>query len=768
MLIVLLSVFVLAFLILFSGKFILPKYFKVFTVFPLLLFTYFSYYLINLQWEPELLLKYNWIPTLGINLDFKIDGLSVLFAMMITGIGSLIYFYSSNYLKKVAYLNRFYGYLTLFMGAMLGLVLSDNLITLFIFWELTSISSFFLIGFNNEEESSRKSAMTAFAITGLGGFLLLSGFLILGNLGGSYSITELLNSKELIQNHGIYILLITLIFGGAFTKSAQFPFHFWLPGAMAAPTPVSAYLHSATMVKAGIYVLARFTPLLSDGCYWNQTLMIVGGITMIYGAFHSVFRTDLKAILAYSTISALGIIVFLLGIGTEYAIYAAVTFIVVHALYKAALFLTAGIIDHGVHTRNITQISGLGKYMPLVGIAAVIAALSSAGVPLMFGFISKDLIYESTLNFAQWGIGLTALAVATNVFLVCSGFLAGIKPFIGKPSHEASAVHRPSFYLWFPVVVLSVLTLIFGMLPFFVDQGILKYAFDSISIVETNLYLKLWHGFNLVLGLSVLTIVLGTLLFFANQYFNSISNTLNKLNSISPENISQRLGESFRNFAFIYTRLLHNGYLRNYLIVIIVFITLLVGYRFFSTIPIQVITEDLSGFRIYELTVFIIILISIFYILFTTSRLTAIASLGIIGYGISLIFVFYGAPDLAMTQFAIDTLTVVLFVLVLFKLPSFLPFRNKKIIFRDAVISLSFGGLIMLIALQSLMYPASKEISRFYADNAYTLAKGKNVVNVILVDFRGFDTLIESIVLSIAALGVYGILKYRGINEKAD
>ncbi len=765
---ILITVFVVAFLILFSGNYIRPKYFRLLTVFPFLLFLYFGYFLINLQWENELLLHYEWIPSLGIDLNFKLDGLSILFSLLITGIGTLIYFYASDYLKNAQYLNRFFCYLTLFMGSMLGLVLSDNLITIFMFWELTSITSFFLIGFNNEEEDSRKSAMTAFVITGLGGFLLLSGFLLIGNIAGSYSINELLNSKELLQNNSLYFLILIFIFGGAFTKSAQFPFHFWLPGAMAAPTPVSAYLHSATMVKAGIYLLARFSPVLSDGCIWNYTLMTVGGITMIYGAFHSIFRTDMKAILAYSTISALGIIVFLLGIGTDYAIYAAVTFILVHALYKATLFLVTGIIDHAVHTRDITKLAGLGKFMPVVAAAAFIAAISSAGVPLTFGFISKDLIYESTLHIPQWSIYLTILAVTTNVFLACSGFLTGVKPFVGKLSYQSSELHKPSFLLWFPVVILSFLTLAYGIFPFLADNGILKYVYQSVAGSETGLYLKVWHGFNLVLILSVLTIFLGILVFMLNRYLRKPLQNIYKLESVSPQNLMESFGEFFRKFAFIYTRLMHNGYLRNYLIFIILFITGLVGYRMFTTIPIQFITQDLSGFRIYELTVFIIIVISIFYTLKTTSRLTAIASLGIIGYCICLIFVFYGAPDLAMTQFAIDTLTVVLFVLVLFKLPSFLPFRNKKIIIRDAVISLCFGGLIMLITLQSLVYPASKEISRFYAENAYVLAKGKNVVNVILVDFRGFDTLIESIVLSIAALGVFGILKYRGINEEAD
>ncbi len=768
MLAVLLSVFVTAFLILFSGNMFRPKYFRFLTIFPFLLFLYFGYFLVNLQWESTLLFQFNWIPALGINLDFKLDGLSVLFALMITGIGTLIYFYSSEYLKKSSYLNRFYCYLTLFMGSMLGLVLSDNLMTVFMFWELTSITSFFLIGFNNEEENSRKSAMTAFAITGLGGFFLLAGFLLIANVGGSLSIHKLLNSSEILQNNPLYILILIFIFGGAFTKSAQFPFHFWLPGAMAAPTPISAYLHSATMVKAGIYILARFSPVLSDGYIWNYTLMTVGGITMIYGAFHSIFRTDLKAILAYSTVSALGIIVFLLGIGTEYAIFAAMTFILVHALYKATLFLTAGIIDHAVHTRDIGQLWGLGKYMPIVAAASFVAAFSSAGVPLFFGFISKDLIYESTLNFPEWGVYLTALAVATNVLLACSGFLAGVKPFLGKLPKTPPNLHKPSFWLWLPVVILSFLTLLFGIFPFIADNALLQYAFETVAGAKTELHLKLWHGFNTVLILSLVTIFLGLVLFIINRFVRRPLQQVYHLEVLSPQSLTESFGEFFRRSAFIYTRLLHNGYLRNYLIVIILFITGLVGYRFFSTVPIQVITEDLSGFRLYELTVFIIIVVSIFYTIKTTSRLTAIASLGVIGYCICLIFVFYGAPDLAMTQFAIDTLTVVLFVLVLFKLPPFLSFRNKSILIRDGIISLGFGGLIMLITLESLVYPANKEISQFYAENAYTLAKGKNVVNVILVDFRGFDTLIESIVLSIAALGVYGILKYRGINEEAD
>ncbi|RZK63293.1 MAG: Na(+)/H(+) antiporter subunit A, partial [Pedobacter sp.] len=344
---------------------------------------------------------YEWVPSLNINFAFRMDGLSLLFGLLITGIGSLIFLYSSAYLKGHKYLDRFYAYLCLFMASMFGIVLSDNILLLFIFWELTSISSFFLIGFNNDSPDSRKSALRALSVTGLGGFFLLTGIVLIGNITGTYSISELLTAGEQIKNHDLYPLVIALVCIGAFTKSAQFPFHFWLPGAMKAPTPVSAYLHSATMVKAGIFLLLRFTPILGGTPEWSYTLMIFGGFTMIYTALNALFRIDLKSILAYSTISALGLLTFLIGLGTEKALIAALTFIVVHALYKATLFMTTGIIDHETGTRDLTKLSGLRKVLLPVFIAGLLAALSSAGMPLFFGFISKDLIYEATLNADQ-------------------------------------------------------------------------------------------------------------------------------------------------------------------------------------------------------------------------------------------------------------------------------------------------------------------------------------------------------------------------------
>lgn len=741
---------------------------KLFTLIPLSVFIYHLLLLNQVHSDGPFVIQHAWIPLLDINLNLKIDGLSMFFSLLISGVGTLIYLYAAEYLKNSIYLNRFFSYLTFFMAAMLGLVMADNLIAIFIFWELTSIASFFLIGYNTEDSSSRKSAMTSFLVTGLGGFFLLSGFLLMGSIGSTYSIHELLTSSEILSESPHYILILVFIFLGTFTKSAQFPFHFWLPQAMAAPTPVSAYLHSATMVKAGIYLLARFTPILSDGNYWNYSLMIVGGMTMIYGAFHSIFRTDMKAILAYTTISALGIIVFLLGIGTEYALSAALVFILAHALYKAALFLTAGIVDHTMHTRDITQISGLRKVMPLVGIAAFIAALSSAGIPLTLGFMSKELIYESTLQIPEWAVVMTIFAILANVLLGCAGFLIGLKPFTGKLADDGEKLEKPTIRLWLPVVLLSTFTLLFGLFPMLIGKGILNEAFQSFALSSEMTHLQIWHGFTPVLGLSVLTIMLAIGLYLLHPHIGKLWPLIEKANAISPQNIIEKSAVGIQHFAFFYTRLMHNGYLRNYLIVIIVFITALVGYRFFTTIAYFVDIGSISNFEIHELTLFLIIVISIYFTITANSKLTAIASIGIMGFAICLIFVIFGAPDLAMTQFSIDILTVVLFVLVLYKLPPYLPHKNKKVIGRDAVISICFGVLIMFIAMESLVFPANKEISQFYSENAYILAKGKNVVNVILVDYRGFDTMIETIVLSSAAMGVYGLLKYKSNHEETD
>lgn len=735
-----------------------------FSALPILLFIFFASKLPEIQGSNFIIEKNGWIPQLGIDLNFRLDGLSMLFCLMITGVGALVFVYTSYYLKGHIYLDRFYAYLSMFMASMLGVVLSDNLITLFIFWELTSISSFFLIGFNNEEEASRKSALTALGITGFGGLIMLAGFVWIGSLAGTYSLTELMTQPEVFTSNSGYVWIMVLVFIGAFTKSAQFPFHFWLPGAMKAPTPVSTYLHSATMVKAGVFLLARFTPVLGSTPEWNWTLTIVGVITMTYAAVHALFRTDLKSILAYSTISALGILVFLIGLGTEDALLGAALFILTHALYKAALFLITGIIDHETGTREVFRISGLKHKMMPVAIAGYIAALSSAGVPFFLGFLSKEVMYEAVLNLPSAAIVLTLLAILTKICLMVAGFWVGIKPFVGGISNDAQAAKIPSPRLWVPTLLLGTLSVAFGVFPGLVEKTLILPVLNSIAGYEVDTYLALWHGFNLVLLLSVLTLVLGTALYFYWKPSSEKFQATSRFTSLSPENIIAVFGKAFQSFAERWTAFFQNGYLRNYVITILLFLSILVGYRLFSGVYIYLDWNQISEITPSEFIVVSLMVTSIFFVVLSKSRTAAIVALGVIGFANCLFFLYYSAPDLAMTQFSIDTLTVLLFMLVLFKLPLNKSYSSPNIRIRDAIISLFFGTIIAILALAVFDEPSVRELSDFYAENAYILAKGKNVVNVILVDFRGLDTMVEIVVLVIAAIGVFSLM-YLNLNS---
>lgn len=744
------------------GRFVKTKWGIILAFIPLLLFLYYLQYIPLISWDKSYVQHIDWIPSLGVNFDLRLDGLSLLFSLLITGIGTCIFFYAKSYLKNDPYIDRFFGYLCLFMSAMLGLVLSDNIFLLFTFWELTSISSFFLIGFNNDHAVSRKSALTALSVTGLGGFFLLAGLVLMGNIAQTYSISELTEKAQLIQDHELFPYILGLVILGAMTKSAQFPFHFWLPGAMKAPTPVSAYLHSATMVKAGIYLLARFFPILGSNPAWTYSLMIIGGITMLYGAFHSLFRTDMKGVLAYSTISALGILVFLLGIGTKDAIIAVAVFIVVHALYKATLFLITGIIDHATHTRDLSILQGLRKVLLPVAIAGFLASLSSAGVPLTLGFIGKDLIYEATLHSEPHvAIYLTVAAVITNILLVSAGFMAGIKPFMGTLPEKFEKINMPAKSLWIPPLLLALLGGLFGCFPHIIGDWIAQPTVNSIMKVKTDFHLQIWHGFNLVLLLSALTIILGTILYFVNKPNPRKLQWIERLNFIAPLTIFQKAYQRIYNFSTSYSNYFHNGYLRSYLLKIIIFAEVLLAYQLYLGGPLHINWDLLSTISVYEVVTVLIVFGAVALTLSTASRLTAVVATSVIGYGICLLFVFYSAPDLAMTQFTIDTLTVVLFVLVLFKLPPFLNLAKKRVLIRDVVVAIVFGIILALVAIRVLHVPTDIAISEFYGKNAYLLAKGRNVVNVLLVDFRGFDTMFEIIVLSIAALGVYSLLKLR-------
>lgn len=747
--------------IFFTHQLVKGKLAWVTTVVPLSIFIYFARYLPDVSNGEVVRDNYNWIPTFGINLDLVVDGLSLLFVLMISGIGTLVFWYTSAYMKGHKYLDRFYAYLGIFMSAMLGLVLSDNLISLFIFWELTSISSFFLIGFNNESSSSRKSALLALGITGIGGLFLLAASVILGNISSSYSITEIVQySDDVMMNSG-YVFICILVFLAAFTKSAQFPFHFWLPGAMKAPTPVSTYLHSATMVKAGVYLLLRFSPILSGTDFWHITLIVVGGITMLYTAFHMLFRTDLKGILAYSTICALGIMTFLTGIGSYEALIAALVFIIVHALYKASLFLITGIIDHETGTRDITKLSGLRKGLMPVAVAGFLAAFISGGIIPSLGFVGKDLIYESTLHaqFNPWI--LTGISILTNVLLFYGGFIVGLKPFLGEIKEEYSNLHLPSIRMWLPPVIMVSLGLVLGVLPHLPGEYLVVPGAKILSQTTDSFRVKLWHGFNLVFWLSTLTIVAGTILYLVLKPKTSFEHAIHKLEFISPKSIIERISVLYKIVSKYWTMLFQNGYLRHYVATYVTFIIILVGFLLYQDPTFVIDYNTLSDLTVYEIVIIVIMFLSTLFTVFTPSRLAAVASMGIIGFAFCLLYLFYSAPDLAMTQFSVDTLTVILFVLVLYRLPKYLRFSKNYLRIEHGILASIFGTMITLLILKVISEPKNTEISDFYAENSYVLAKGKNVVNVILVDFRGTDTLIEITVLIVAAIGVFGLLKLR-------
>ncbi len=753
--------FVFSGIVLLFGRQLRGKLAVLTTLLPLSLFVYFAQYLPQIGGGEVVRHTHEWIPSFGVSLSFHLDALSLLFALMITGIGTFVFAYTSAYLKGHVYLDRFYAYLSVFMGAMLGLVLSDNLISLFVFWELTSISSFFLIGFNNNEESSRKSALLALGITGLGGMFLLGGAILIGYLGNTYSITELLSSADIIKEHSLYLWICVFVFMAAFTKSAQFPFHFWLPGAMKAPTPVSTYLHSATMVKAGVYLLLRLTPLLGNTELWNTTLTLIGGITLAYAAFHLLFRTDLKGILAYTTISALGILVFLIGIGTEEALLAALVFIIVHALYKASLFLITGIIDHETGTRDITQLRGLRKVLMPVAIAGFLAAIISGGVPPSVGFLGKDLIYEATLGHTEHAILLTIVAVATNILLFYGGFLVGVKPFMGKLPEAFEKVHMPSPLMWVPPLIMVVAGMAFGIFPGLIEGSLIQPGVDYLTQQNEEIHLTLWHGFNTVLLLSGITMGAGLLLYFVLKPSHKLESGIAKLEVASPKSIVLFFSNGFLDFSTLWTNFFQNGYLRHYVATVVGFLSVCLAFILVSNFDLSLDTSGFSELTIYEISIVLMMMVAVIFTVFSRSRLAAVASMGVVGFAFCLLFLFYSAPDLAMTQFSVDTLTVILFVLVLYRLPKYLSFSKNVLRVEHGVLSLVFGGLITLLILKVLQEPVNSETSKFYAENSYLLAKGKNVVNVILVDFRGIDTLVEICVLIVAALGVFSLLKLR-------
>jgi multicomponent Na+:H+ antiporter subunit A len=687
-----------------------------------------------------------WAPSLGLSLSFNLDGLGLLFALLISAIGALVVLYASAYLENHPRAGRFYASLLAFMGAMLGVALSDNVLTLFVFWELTGFTSFLLIGFEHDREDARSAALQALIVTGGGGLALLAAGVLLIDITGTASLSAMAAHGASIPAHPLYAVVMMLVLGAAFTKSAQVPFHFWLPNAMAAPTPVSAYLHSATMVKAGVYLVARMTPILGGTASWTTVVTAIGGVTMLVGAYRSVQETDLKRILAYSTVSALGLLTMLLGVGTPTAIAAALVYLVAHACYKGALFLVAGAIDHETHTRDVTALSGLRGMMPLTAVAGFAAALSMAGVPLTLGFVAKDGAYDALLRGEMWWL-LAAIVVA-SVLLGLAGLLAGVVPFRGQPAVQ---VREPAWRIYLPPLLLAVTGVIVGIVPAVINAP-LSAAAESIRGEAADLQVAVWHGLSPALALSLLTLV-GVAVAYSQR--DAIRSRAWRAR-VGTEQLYGASLSALDAVSRVIGPPLHSASLRSYIMVIVV-TTFVIGGTALSTVP------DLDAARIetrlHEVLVVILIIAGAAGAALAKSTMAAVLSLGVVGYGVAMTFLVYGAPDLAMTQFSVETLTVIIYVLVFRHFRTLGELSPRLVRYRDLLFGAANGVLVGGLVLSVSTTETAARLREFFVESAPTLAHGRNIVNVILVDFRGFDTMGEITVLATAAIGVRALLR---------
>ncbi|WP_430460396.1 monovalent cation/H+ antiporter subunit A [Thalassolituus sp. LLYu03] len=705
--------------------------------------------------------SHGWIEQAGLTLAFRLDGLGLLFSLLILGIGLLVILYARYYLSDKDHMGRFYAFLMLFMTAMLGVVLSDNLLQLWFFWELTSVSSFLLISFWWHKTEARKGARMALAVTGAGGLALLGAFILIGDTVGTYSLDVVLNSGDLLRHSAVYPVIIALFLLGAFTKSAQFPFHFWLPHAMAAPTPVSSYLHSATMVKAGVFLLARFYPVLSGTDLWFAVVSLVGLTTLLVGAYTALFKHDLKGLLAYSTISHLGLITLLFGLDTRMAAIAAVFHIINHAVFKASLFMAAGIIDHEAGSRDMRQLNGLWKYMPYTATLAMVAAASMAGVPLLNGFLSKEMLFTETLHQVtlgsmSWLIPVLAtlggaLAVAYSLRFIHDVF------FNGEPIGLPRTPHEPPRYMRVPVEVLVVLCLLVGIVPEFAVGDLLNAAASAvIQAPLPEFSLAVWHGFNIPLLMSLLAVVGGSLLYVNRRFLFEFQG---QFADIDAKNEFERSVQWLVGKATRLQSVIDSGRLQSYTTWLVLAALVAAGWPLLNMAN----ARGSLGVQPVDLPVLAgaaLLLIGTFTtVIFSHLRLLALVMVSIVGLVVAIAFAWFSAPDLALTQLSVEVATIILFMLALYFLPQQTPLKESSArrIVRDLGIAAAVGGVVGTLCYAMLTRPLSS-ISDFFVANSKTGGGGTNVVNVILVDFRGFDTLGEITVLGIAALGIYKLL----------
>ncbi len=789
---VILSPFLLAILVPFAHKYFKSIHTGWFVlVLPLVLFIYFLQFLSTTMNGETYTSTMKWIPSIGIDFVVYLDGLGLLFALLITGIGALVVLYSIYYLsKEKEALNTFYVYLLMFMGAMLGVVLSDNLLVMYSFWELTSISSFLLISYWYHREKSRYGALKSMLITVFGGLAMLAGIILLYLITGTFSVRETIANVDIVTSHEFFVPALLLFLLGAFTKSAQFPFHIWLPDAMEAPTPVSAYLHSATMVKAGIYLVARMSPVFAGAPEWFWLVSGFGIVTLFWGSFSAVKQTDLKAILAFSTISQLGLIMTLLGVGSAAAYYdhigenaytiatlAAVFHLINHATFKGSLFMVVGIVDHETGTRDIRKLGGLMNLMPITFTLAIIGAFSMAGLPPFNGFLSKEMFFTGMLqateisswNMETLGLIFPVLAWVASVFTFIYSMVLVFKTFTGKyqPEKLDKKPHEAPIGMLIPPIILASLVVIFGFFPMLL-KGVIEPALYSIlpsNVLSVEVKIYHWHGFNTELFMTIGVILVGVLLYLTLAKWGKIYEwfpqklTLNKL-------YDGGLVALDRGSA-AFTKSHMTGFIRDYLVMIFAFMVVLLGVVLFSTDAFKVNLTNVEEVGVYEVILALVMVVSALTILFTKSRLTAIISLGVVGYSMALFFVLFRAPDLALTQLIVETVSVALFLLCFYHLPE-LSKELGKLRFRltNFIISVGVGLIVIFIGLSVNSSRLFESISSYFEAATYDEAGGKNMVNVILVDFRGLDTMFEIAVLTIAAFGIYTMIKLRLTDKK--
>ncbi|SER79654.1 Na+/H+ antiporter subunit A [Salisediminibacterium halotolerans] len=736
-----------------------------------------------------------WVASLGIDFTVYLDGLSLLFALLISGIGTLVVLYSIYYIanKRDEPLNNFYVYLLMFMGAMLGVVLSDNLIVLYVFWELTSLSSALLIGYWYHKERSRYGAQKSMLITVTGGFAMLAGFTLLYLMTGTFSVQEIIAMSDQIAASPYFVPAMILVLAGAFTKSAQFPFHIWLPDAMEAPTPVSAYLHSATMVKAGIYLVARLTPLFGGQAEWFWIVTGFGLLTLLWGSVSAVRQKDLKGILAFSTVSQLGLIMSLLGMGSAafhydvidgeslytVAILAAVFHLFNHATFKGSLFMVVGIIDHETGTRDIRKLGGLMAIMPVTFTISLIGVASMAGLPPFNGFLSKEIFFEGALNITTLdmfnvetlGFLIPVVAWIASVFTFVYSMMMFFQTFTGKhkPEELPKHAHEAPVGMLISPAVLGLMVIVFGLFPNMLAYTVIEPAMQSIlpgllgegEQFYVNIYH--WHGLNTELLMTMGVVLIGTALFLN---FDKLQQTAFYLGERDPLNGAYDNGlTGLISGAQYVDGVQMTGKLRHYFTYMFVFLVAVLSYALIRTNAFAIDFANTAQISPYMFFIILALSLATIAVPFMTKRVPAIILVGIIGFLVALIFVVIRAPDLALTQLLVETVMVVLFLLVFYHLPE-LRKESFKPVFKwsNLLISLSVGAVVTITGLSAHAFSHGHDISPisdYFVENAYALAGGENIVNVILVDFRGLDTLLEVFVLGIVALGVVVLIKYK-------